>query len=152
MTESATAGHVILGGLVGGSAAGAAAGVVVVAVANPAAANPTGGVFFVGLVGTVLVLRSRTYPDLARQTVLVAGGLACLSACLYLVTTAHRENVGAVACALVVIGLVTARRPRCGAVMARLLDRLEYAALVAVVPVACWVGGVYAVVDGFQLR
>ncbi|MDT5340089.1 MAG: hypothetical protein QOD90_5594 [Mycobacterium sp.] len=147
VTESATAGHATLNGLVGGCAAGTAAGAVVVA-----ATNPAGAPAFIGLVGTVLLLRSRTYPDVARQIALIAGGLVCLSACLYLVTNTHRASVGPVACALVVIGLVAVRRPTCGATVARLLGRLEYAALAAVVPVACWVGGVYAVVDGFQLR
>lgn len=147
MTESAAEGHAILGGLVGGCAAGTAAGAVVIA-----ATKPAGAIVFIGLIGTVLLLRCRTYSDVTRQIALIAGGLACLSACLYLVTTTHRASVGAVACALVVIGLVTVRHPRCGATVARLLGRLEYAALATIVPVACWVGGAYAVVDGFQLR
>jgi hypothetical protein len=38
---------------------------------------------------------------------------------------------------------VAVRHPSCAPVVSRLLDRLEYCALVAVVPVACWVGGAY---------
>jgi hypothetical protein len=147
VAESAITGHAILAGLVGGCAAAAAAGAVVVA-----AAHPAGAPAFICLVGTVLLLRSRTYTDVGRQTALTAGGLTCVCACIYIITNTHRESVGPVACALVLVGLLTVRRPRLGATVARLLDRLEYAALAAVVPVACWVGGVYAVVDGFQLR
>jgi type VII secretion integral membrane protein EccD len=152
MTESATAGHAILGGLVGGCAAGTAVGAVVIAaVNNPAATNPAGAIVFIGLAAMVLLLRSRIYVDAERQITLIAGGFACSGAGLYLAATAHPVSDGAVACALVVIGLIAVRRPRCGTTVARLLDRLEYAALAAVVPVACWVGGVYAVVDGFHL-
>jgi ESX secretion system protein EccD len=53
------------------------------------------------------------------------------------------ETLVAVACALVVVGLAAVHRPRPAPVVSRVLDRLEYCALVAVVPVACWVGGAY---------
>jgi hypothetical protein len=43
------------------------------------------------------------------------------------------------------------RPPRLSAGILRGLETLEYATLVAVVPLACWVGGVYALVRGTHL-
>jgi hypothetical protein len=52
---------------------------------------------------------------------------------------------------IVAIGLALLRPPRLKAGALRALERLEYAALVAVVPLACWVCGVYAMVRGMHL-
>jgi hypothetical protein len=82
---------------------------------------------------------------------MIAGGFAALIACLVALLNTHREAVGPIACLLVAIGLIAVRRPNFGATVWRMLDRLEYAALTAVVPVACWVGGAYAAVGGFDL-
>jgi hypothetical protein len=133
-----------LSGLVAGCAVGATSGAVVVAVADQAGSAP-----FTCLVGSILLLRSRTYVDGDRRIAIVAGGLATLTACLYIVVNTHREGVGPIACALVVIGLIAVRRPNSGATVSRMLDRLEYAASAAVIPVACWVGGAYTAVGGF---
>ena len=51
---------------------------------------------------------------------------------------------------LVTIGLGASRPPRFAAAV-RAFAALEYATLFAVVPLACWVGGVYAMVRGTQL-
>lgn len=153
LTDRAGTGHALLSGLVIGSAAGTTLGVVVVAVAAHADATATdGAVAFAALIGAVLLLRSRTYVDLPRRIAMIAGGLVSVITCLHLATSTHREGVGAVAGVLLVVGLYAVRRPRCGATVSRMLDRLEYAALAAVVPAACWVAGVYAVVGGFSLR
>jgi hypothetical protein len=65
--------------------------------------------------------------------------------------TAHPAQVGWVSAVLIAIGLGATRPPRLNAVTARVVEVLEYAALVAVVPLACWVGGVYAMVRGVSL-
>lgn len=135
---AASAGHAILSGLVAGAATGAAAGAVVVAVAGHSGAAP-----FSGLVALVLVLRCRTHADADRRTSLAAGGLVALVAGVCALLNARPGSVGPVAAALVVVGLLAMRRPGGGATVARILGHLEYAALVAVVPVACWVGGAY---------
>ena len=135
---AASAGHEILSGLVAGAAAGAAAGAVVVAVAGHPGAAP-----FIGLVALVLVLRCRTHVDADRRISLTAGGLVALGAGVCALLNARPGSVVPVAVALVVVGLLAMRRPSGGATAARMLGYLEYAALVAVVPVACWVGGAY---------
>ena len=138
LAASAAAGHAILSGLVAGAAAGTAAGAVVVAVAGHPGAAP-----FIGLVALVLVLRCRTHVDADRRISLTAGGLVAIVAGVCALLNTRPGSVVQVAAALVVVGLLAMRRPGGGAAVARMLGHLEYAALVAVVPVACWVGGVY---------
>jgi type VII secretion integral membrane protein EccD len=137
--ERAVTGHATLTGLVAGCAAGAATGAVVVAIA--CRADPPATVAFTAVIATALFLRARTYIDAIRQIALITGGLASAVAGLHVAFSAYQGAVGPVACVLVVIGLIAVRRPRCGAAVARLVDLLDYAALAAVVPVACWVGG-----------
>jgi len=138
LAASAAAGHAILSGLVAGAAAAAAAGAVVVAVADHPGAAP-----FTGLVALVLVLRCRTHADADRRISLAAGGLVALVAGVCALLNARPGSAVPVAAALVVVGLLAIRRPSGGTSAARMLGYLEYAALVAVVPVACWVGGAY---------
>ncbi|KAA0098623.1 type VII secretion integral membrane protein EccD [Mycolicibacterium sp. P1-18] len=138
LAASAASGHAVLGGLVTGSAAGAAAGAVVTA-----AAGPAGAAVFASLVGTVLVLRARTYVDADRRISLLASGLVVYLAGSWALVSSRPQSVVAVACLWMAVGLVAARRPGRAPVVSRMLDRLEYGALVAVVPVACWVGGAY---------
>ena len=138
LAASAAAGHAILSGLVAGAAAGAAAGAVVVAVAGHPGAAP-----FTGLVALVLVLRCRIHADADRRISLTAGGLVALIAGVCALLHIRPGSVVPVAAALLVLGLMAMRRPTGGAAAGRMLGYLEYAALVAVVPVACWVGGAY---------
>lgn len=141
VAASATAGHAILSGLVAGAAAGAAAGAVVVAVAGHPGAAP-----FIGLVALTLALRSRIHADADRRISLTAGGLVALAAGVCALLNTRPGSVVPVAAALVVVGLLAMRRPRGSATVARMLGYVEYAALVAVVPVACWVGGAYTAI------
>jgi len=145
--DSAVVAHVVLSGLVAGSAAGTAAGATVLALAGQR--GPTAdAATLTGVVAAILLLRSRTYVDADRQIALLTGGVANAIACLCLVLIPHPDLAGPIACLLIVVGLAAVRRPRGGAKVARLLDRLEYLALAAVVPVACWVGGVYTTLGG----
>ncbi len=145
--ESAVAAHVVLSGLVAASAAGTATGATVLVLAGQR--GPTAdAATLTGVVAAILLLRSRTYVDANRQIALVTGGVANAIACLCLVLIPHPDVAGPIACMLMLVGLTALRRPRCGARVTRLLDRLEYAALAAVVPVACWVGGVYTALGG----
>jgi hypothetical protein len=52
---------------------------------------------------------------------------------------------------VVAIGLGAIRTPKLTSGAVRAVELLEYATLVAVVPLACWVGGVYAMVRGTPL-
>lgn len=145
--ESAAVAHVVLSGLVAGSAAGTAAGATVLVVAGQR--GPTAGAAtLAGVVAAILLLRSRTYVDADRQITLLAGGVANAIACLCLVLILHPTVAGPIAGMLILVGLAALRRPRCGSRVTRVLNRLEYVALAAVVPVACWVGGVYTALGG----
>ncbi|TPG34396.1 type VII secretion integral membrane protein EccD [Mycolicibacterium hodleri] len=153
LTKRAHTGHAILSGLLAGGTASAVAGVLVVAGAENAGVPATARIVtFTALIGGVLLLRARIHVDAARRIALLAGGLASIAACLHVAVDSHHDSAGPVACALVVVGLCAVRRPSCGPALSRTIDRLEYVALAAVIPAACWVAGVYAVVGGFSLR
>jgi hypothetical protein len=77
--------------------------------------------------------------------------LAGVSACFAIVAAASPAQVGWVSAALIAFGLGAAHPPRPNAAALRAVEVLEYAALVAVVPLACWVGGVYAMMRGTPL-
>jgi hypothetical protein len=67
--------------------------------------------------------------------------LVTVIADLWVTVGAHPDVVGPAAGILVVAGLIAVRRPALGAPAARVLELLEYAALAAAVPAACWVAG-----------
>lgn len=140
--------HATLSGLVVGAAVGGCSGVVVVVAGY--ASNTRGAVAFGALVALILLLRARIYVDAARRMALVAAGSTSGAACLWLIVGTHPEYVGVTGGVLVAIALLAARGARPSASVSRLIDRFEYAALVAVVPVAGWVGGAYGLVGGTQ--
>jgi type VII secretion integral membrane protein EccD len=139
--------HAILTGLVVGGAAGVASGAVVVAAG---AAEDLGAMAFLGVLVLTPVLRARSYADPIRRIALGAAGLIAAAACLRLGLAVHRGYVAAAGGSLAAVGLLAVRNPLAGAIWSRLADRLEYAALVAVVPGACWISGAYDVVGGLH--
>jgi type VII secretion integral membrane protein EccD len=150
--ERALRGHATLTGLVGGCSGAATLGAVLIAVGCHRYGAPSlPGAGFAAVIGVVLLLRVRTYVDEARRMVLAISGLISASAAFVIFVTAHPAQVGWVSAVLIAIGLGATRPPRLNAVTARAVEVLEYAALVAVVPLACWVGGVYAMVRGVSL-
>jgi type VII secretion integral membrane protein EccD len=144
--------HATLTGLIGGSSCAAALGTVVVAVGchrYGAPSLPSTG--FAAAIGVVLLLRMRTYVDAVRRGALGAAGLASASVSFAIFVTAHPTQVGWASAALIAAGLGATHPPRLNAVAMRAVEILEYAALVAVIPLACWVAGVYAMVRGASL-
>ena len=87
--------------------------------------------------------------ELLRTTDVLGRGLVHilkaedLSATQYNVLRILRGSPQGLACGEIASRMIT-RDPD----ITRLLDRLEYLALAAVVPVACWVGGVYTTLGG----
>jgi hypothetical protein len=69
-----------------------------------------------------------------------------------LAITTHASVVIAPWCAafVIAVGLVAAARPDLGASIGRGLDIIDYVALTAIIPLACWVGGLYAVARGWH--
>jgi hypothetical protein len=152
MTPLAITAHESLTGLVIGSAAAAALGAVFVASdipdRRPAAA------LFAAVVGLVMVLRARTHIDVYRRAALVAAGMAAIAAsCAGLVVSAPGQaNWVCLAAIAVAVSMLGRGFGTVESLLARrAIDVLEYVALAAVLPLACWVGGLYGLVRGLSM-
>jgi type VII secretion integral membrane protein EccD len=108
-------------------------------------------------VATVLCLRGRSHHDLVQAATLIAGGL--LTALLIVVKVAVFLPEWRVTAALALIAM-TALVVACGLVapevefspvMRRCVELGEYLAVGLVVPLACWIVGVYAFFRGMRL-
>ena len=149
VTARAETAHATLTGLVVGAAGGTAAGALLSVADTPAHAGPT--LAFTALLAVLLLLRIRTHADPVRRLVLLAAGLGCGAACVRIALESSPQYLGAAGAVLVAAGLVSVRVRRISRQWSRALDRVEYVALAAVVPVAGWAGGLYDVFDGFHL-
>jgi type VII secretion integral membrane protein EccD len=147
----AVRGHAALTGLVAGCSVGAALGVVLVAVGcHQHDAPGAAGAGFGAVVALALLLRVRTHADARRRWALTIAGMVSVSTVFVIAVTTMPDQVAWASVTLVTIG-IGASRPRRFAAAGRAFAGLEYAMLFAVVPLACWVGGVYATVRGTQL-
>jgi ESX secretion system protein EccD len=152
-SEAPRAAHRTLTGLVIGSTAAAAVGAVLVVSIRGDRSWPTCAIF-AAVVGVVTVLRARTHRDVCRRTALVVGGMSAITAAVALVVVSAPAQANWVCLVATAIGLSvmvgvfgTAVNP----LARRTLDLLEYFALAAVVPLACWVGGLYGLIRGMSL-
>ncbi|MBX4170773.1 type VII secretion integral membrane protein EccD [Rhodococcus sp. DMU2021] len=102
----------------------------------------------------VLVFRGRTYTATAQAAPLVAGGAVMLLGLLVgaaasgaLPPWAVFASATGLACAGFLFGVVAPRRTFTP-VQRRIAEIAEYATIATVVPLACWVAGVYAAIRG----
>ncbi|WP_197376647.1 type VII secretion integral membrane protein EccD [Mycolicibacterium baixiangningiae] len=108
-------------------------------------------------VATVLCLRGRSHHDLVQAATLIGGGL--LTALLVVAEVAVFLPEWRVQAALALIAMTTlvvacglvAPRVEFSPVMRRLAELGEYLAVGLVVPLACWIVGVYAFFRGLRL-
>lgn len=108
-------------------------------------------------VATVLCLRGRSHHDLVQAATLIGGGL--LTALLVVVKVVVFLPEWRVQAALALIAMTTlvvvcglvAPRGEFSPVMRRLVELGEYLAVGLVVPLACWIVGVYAFFRGLRL-
>jgi type VII secretion integral membrane protein EccD len=150
--ERALRGYAVLSGLIGGCSAGAALGTVLVAVGCHRHGAPAlAGAALGTVAGVALLLRIRTHLDATCRWALALGGIACVSAAFVVTVSAWPDQTAWAGAAVVAIGLGAIRTPKLTSGAVRAVELLEYATLVAVVPLACWVGGVYAMVRGTPL-
>jgi type VII secretion integral membrane protein EccD len=152
VTPRAITAHESLTGLVIGSAAAAALGAAL-AVSDIPDSRP-GAVLFAAVVGLVMVLRARTHIDVYRCVALVAAGMTAVAASCagVVVSTPGQANwVCLVATAVGVSLLGRGFGVTENLLARRAVDVLEYAALAAVLPVACGVSGLYGLVRGLSL-
>lgn len=145
-------GHQNLVGLVAGCAAAAALGTAVLALSGLQRVTVI-EVAFAAAVGVALLLRSRTYASGHCRTVSAVCGFLSLTATFILVvawcpTYGSWSGMLAVAAGIAVIWPVTVQSP----VAARIADVIEYGALAAVVPLACWLAGAFDLVRDLGLR
>lgn len=139
-------------GLVAGSATAAALGTTLLALAGRHRVTVI-EVAFTAAVGVALLLRSRSYASGTCRVLTVACGFLSLTASFTFLAAwdpGHGSWTGmlAVAAGIAVIWPVTVQSP----VTERLADVVEYAALAAVVPLACWLAGAFDLVRDMGLR
>ncbi|MGA9491882.1 MAG: type VII secretion integral membrane protein EccD [Mycobacterium sp.] len=114
------------------------------------------GIAFAALIGGVLLSRARAHRDLAMSLPLITCGNVTLSAALAAAATALPLQSAYVAAASV--GLAAAAlclsfpSTKISPVGQRGTELLEYLALAVVLPLACWICGVYAAVRGVNLQ
>lgn len=102
----------------------------------------------------VIMLRGRTYTDACQATLLVAGGasvpvglLAAVAISGSVPPVAVFALAAGVAAAALVFGVAAPRRSFTP-VQRRAAELVEYATIATVLPLACWVTGLYAAVRG----
>jgi type VII secretion integral membrane protein EccD len=116
-----------------------------------------GSVVFATLVGVLLLLRARSQIDPGRMLILVGCAVATISTTLVVVAAAFPQHalwVGAAASILAAValsqGLITPAITF-SPVARRSVDLMEYLLLAALVPLACWICGLYGGARGLNL-
>ncbi len=148
--------HDLLTGLVAALSAAAALGVVGAAVGVHTSGGPRfGGVVFAAVSAAALLLRARWHTERCQIAALVTGGIAALSAALVAAAVTvpqHPLWLSATAAGLAVGALYLGfAAPALSPLSRRGVELLEYLALAAMVPAACWICGCYGAARGLSL-
>ncbi len=118
---------------------------------------PSLGIAFAGITGGVLLLRARSHRDLATSVPLVVAGIATLSATLVIAAVAYPLNTPYIAAASTMLAAVAlclsfvGQTMRFSPIGRRSIELLEYFALALIVPLACWICGLYSAARGMNL-
>jgi type VII secretion integral membrane protein EccD len=147
-----------LTGLIGAFSASAALGAIgtLIAVCCTAGSRVT-GIVFATITGTALLARSRRHPDMARAVTFTVTGTATLSTGFVVAATAGADRLPWVAAAIAVLTAGTlwlgfiAPAMTWSPVARRCVELAEYLALAALVPLACWICGLYGAARGLIL-
>jgi type VII secretion integral membrane protein EccD len=115
------------------------------------------GTVFATVTGGVLLLRARAHRDLARSIPLIICGTVTLSTALVTAAAAYPRHTAQIAMAAMLLASIalclgfidhlTAVSP----VARRSVELLEYLALAVVVPLACWICGIYGAARSLNL-
>ncbi len=107
--------------------------------------------------GAVLLLRARRHPDLTKTLTLLVAGTTALSAAYIVVAAAAPSGalwtmagIAAAVAGALCLGFA-APAVTVSPVARRSVDLLEYVGLIAIVPLACWTGGLFTVARGVRL-
>jgi type VII secretion integral membrane protein EccD len=159
LNASALRAHSWLTSLIAAFSSSAALGAIGAAVGPYLTSGPRmPGIAFAAVTGGVLLLRARAHCDIARSVPLIICGTTVLSAALvdsaasYPSRTAHIAAVSMLlaACALC-FGFTIYSTPL-SPVARRSVELLECFALASVVPLACWICGLYGAARGVNLQ
>jgi type VII secretion integral membrane protein EccD len=146
--------HETLTGLVVGLSGSAALGAVFVALGGLHDGGSWLSAAFSAVVALVVFLRVRTHADARRRIPLIAGGMISITAGLAVVVISIPGQANWVSLAATAVGggaLAWGLGVTASPVISRVAELLEYLALAAVVPLACWVGDLYGLVRGVSL-
>jgi len=141
--------HAILTGLVCGSCVAAVVGT---ALAASEDGHEVGA--FALAVAVALVLRASTHVDLVQAAALVASGTACFGVVFFWAVRTWPQQSSWISLAAVGMAMVVVVRHlaphsrRVSPVVRRCVELSEYVALAALIPLACWVCGVFGTVRG----
>jgi type VII secretion integral membrane protein EccD len=115
------------------------------------------GLWFAAITGAVLLLRARSHRDLTRSVQLVLAGTVTLCATLVIAAVAYPSRTPYLAAASMTLagaalclGFIT-RTMTFSPIGRRSVDLLEYLALAATVPLACWICRAYSAARGMNL-
>lgn len=152
----ATRGHQTLTGLLAGFSLSAALGAALVTVDHQGR-NAGSFVAFTGVVSAALVLRAGQQRGSVRSTAVLAAGLVSITAVFALAAMSAPRHITWVVLIAITVGAGALCLTR-GGFGSRLspfarrgIDVVDYVALAAVVPLACWVGGLFGFVRGLSL-
>jgi type VII secretion integral membrane protein EccD len=115
------------------------------------------GIAFATITGGVLLFRARSHRELARSVPLIVSGTAALSAALVVAAAAyplHTPHVAAASMLLAAVALCLGFINHTVAVSPvgrRSVELLEYLGLAVVVPLTCWICGLYGAARGLNL-
>lgn len=146
--------HQTLTGLVTGSSISAALGVTIVAVGELHDGGSLRAATFSAVIALVLLLRVRTHGGAVRRIALASGGMISVTVCFAIAMVSspgHAHWVSLLAAAAGATALSPLIGLTVGPVARRAVELADYLALAAVVPAACWVGGLYTMVRGLSL-
>ena len=121
----------------------------------PTAGPRLPGIALAALTGGALLLRARSHSDLAISLALIIFGTVTVSAALIGADAAYPSHRAHLAAASVALAAVALRRgfhsTAVSPIGQRGIELLEYLSLAAVLPLACWICGLYAAARGVNL-
>ena len=141
--------HRTLTGLVVGASIAAALGAAAVA-----AGSEIPDLTFTAVVALVLLLRARTHEDSHRRVALAATAALTATAGFSAAAVALPAQAPVVSVLAATVGgaaLSCLVRPTVSPILVRTVEVVEYLALAAVLPLAFWVGGIYAFARGMNV-
>ena len=158
MKVRATAARSWLTSLVAAFSASTALGAIGAAVApHPTGSPRSAGIAFAALSGGVLLSRARAHRDLAVSLLLIIFGTATVSAALVGAEAAWPTQSAYIAAASIGLAAIALRlgfvsfSTKVSPTAQRGIELLEYLALAAVLPMACWICGLYGAARGLNL-